>query len=199
MNKLPKDMINKLIDELSPQDFINFCASETSPNVERICHMPELWEKRLKKDFEYIEIIRKFQGVKLDPKLEYINLFSRISKIAETFTEIVLKAYGELRKYLKPEFNGILYQMFYQLCNDALKNVLSGDVEDEAWISESVSDTYHEKTYQKFIKQYFPGIKSRDCHASEFHDLWQDEIEVPLEGFAEEINNYLKSSASSIS
>jgi hypothetical protein len=43
MNKLPKDLINKLLDEFSPQDFINFCASETSDNIVRIRNMEEVW------------------------------------------------------------------------------------------------------------------------------------------------------------
>ena len=44
-------MVIKLTEELSPQDFINFCASDTSPNIVRICNMSELWIKRLNKDF----------------------------------------------------------------------------------------------------------------------------------------------------
>ena len=35
MEKLPKDMIVKLAEELSPQDLINFCTSETSSNIFR--------------------------------------------------------------------------------------------------------------------------------------------------------------------
>ena len=45
MDKLPKDMVIKLAEELSPQDFINFCASNSSSNVSRICDMLELWIK----------------------------------------------------------------------------------------------------------------------------------------------------------
>ena len=103
MDKLPKDMIGKLVDELSPQDFINFCASNTSENVTRICNMNELWDRRLRKDFPYI--MNKFPEFgKEDAKTSYLSLFQRFSKMCETFTEIVLRDYDEARKFFSPEF-----------------------------------------------------------------------------------------------
>ena len=39
-------MVVKLREELSPQDLINFCASESSHNVVRICNMSKLWIER---------------------------------------------------------------------------------------------------------------------------------------------------------
>ena len=113
MDKLPKDMVIKLTEELSPQDFINFCASDTSPNVVRICNMPELWIKRLNKDFPLI--VKEFPEVVDSPKKIYLELFLRISKMAETFTETVLKEYGKMRQFLKPEFKPFLNQQFYQI------------------------------------------------------------------------------------
>ena len=101
MNKLPKDMINKLIDELSPQDFINFCASETSPNVVRICNIEELWEKRLKKDFSYV--LEKFPNFgKANPKPAYIELFSKISKMAETLQKKCYKGFARYDNFYNP-------------------------------------------------------------------------------------------------
>ena len=188
MDKLPKDMVIKLTEELSPQDFINFCASNTSSNIVRICDMPELWIKRLNKDFPYI--IKEFPKVFDAAKQGYLKLFTRLSKMSETFTEIVLKEYGKMRDFLKPEFKPFLYKQFYLLCADALQNVLQKPDYDREWISESVRDTYYDSTVTLF--EYFPGTKDDIDSRYDFQYKWYDEIESPLRSFVEEILGFLE-------
>ena len=201
MDKLPKDMVIKLTEELSPQDFINFCASNTSSNVVRICDMPELWIKRFNRDFSYI--IKEFPKIFDAAKQGYLELFTRISKMAEIFTEIVLKEYGKMRDFLKPEFPSFLYKQFYKLCVDVLQNVLQKSVhdrkeveevgeeeEEEEWISESVRDTYYNNTVTLF--DYFPGTRDNINSRYEFQEKWEDEIESPLRSFVKEILVFLE-------
>ena len=188
MDKLPKDMIGKLVDELSPQDFINFCAANTSENVTRICNMNELWDRRLRKDFPYI--MEKFEGVgEQEPKADYLEIFKRFSKMAETLTEIILRDYDELRKFLSPDFKKFLYENFYDLCTEAVKRVLKVGYDEELF-SDSVLYVYYNKRFDNFRVKYFPGMKDDE---ERFTDYWQDVIESPLEDFVKEIINFLKS------
>ena len=188
MDKLPKDMIGKLVDELSPQDFINFCAANTSENVTRICNMNELWDRRLRKDFPYI--VEKFEGVgEQEPKADYLEIFKRFSKMAETFTDTVLEKYGELRKFLSPDFKRFLYGSFYDLCTTSVRNVLRKDYNDDDWIVDSVLDTYYNGKFSTIKFQYFPGMKHDE---ERFGEYWQDTIESPLEQFVRETINFLK-------
>ena len=187
MERLPKDMVGKLVDELSPQDFINFCVSNTSENVTRICNMNELWDRRLRKDFPYI--MEKFEGVgDQEPKADYITIFNRFSKMVETLTEIILKDYGELRKFLSPEFKKFLYENFYDLCTEAVKRVLK-DGYDEELFSDSVLDVFYSLRFNTFKFNYFPGMTDDE---ERFTEYWQDVIENPLEDFVKEtINLYI--------
>ncbi len=188
MDNLPKDMVFKLADELSPQDFISFCSSNTAGNISRVCGMVELWDKRLRKDFPYI--MEKFQGVgDQDPKSDYLEIFKRISKMAETFTEIVLADYGELRKFFNPEFQKLLYKGFYDLCTTAVRDVLKVDYNDADWITDSVSDSTHNENYKAIKANYFPGMKGDE---QSFQDYWYDKIDPHLEEFLTEMINFLK-------
>ena len=186
MDKLPKDMVIKLTEELSPQDFINFCASETSSNVIRICNMSELWIKRLNKDFPLI--VKEFPKVLDTSKKIYLEVFLRISKMAETFTETVLREYGNMRNFLNASFKPFLYQLFYNLCSDAIINVLKSrnksEYEDD-WLMQSVYDTYNMNVDN--LAQYFPGTKYGIDSLYEFQNKWEEEIEYPLRAFVEEI------------
>ena len=108
--------------------------------------------------------------------------------MAETFTETVLREYGKMRNFLTPEFKPFLYQQFYQLCINALKNVLKNpdyEREVEEWTSESVRDTYYNSA--DYLYEYFPGTKDGIDSRYEFREKWEDEIEDPLRNFVEEI------------
>ena len=120
--------------------------------------------------------------------------------MAEMFTEIVLKEYGNMRDFLKPEFKPFLYNQFYKLCLDALQNVLrkyhsyQGEEEkeedEEERISESVRNTYYVSMDTLF--EYFPGTKNDIDSRYDFQYKWDDEIESPLRSFVEEILEFLK-------
>ena len=188
MDKLPKDMVIKLTEELSPQDFINFCASETSSNVIRICNMSELWIKRLNKDFPLI--VKEFPKVLHTPKKIYLEVFLRISRMAETFTETVLREYGKMRNFLTPEFEPFLYQQFYKLCTDAIVDALKRRNKDD-WLNESVYDTYNMNVDN--LAEYFPGTKYGIDSLYEFQHKWEEEIEDPLHTFVKKIFTFLES------
>lgn len=96
MDKLPKDLIFKLTEDLSPQDFVNFCASNTSENIARACNMEEIWDKRLEKDFPYI--IQNFDFTNKHKKEIYIRVFTSISDISDFLTNKILEEYAKIFK-----------------------------------------------------------------------------------------------------
>ena len=194
MDKLPKDLINKLIDELSAHDFINFCASDISANVRRICDMEEVWIRRLKKDFP--KIVNEFPKVVVSPKIVYLELFSKISKLAEEFVETVLREYGETRKFLTHEFSPFLYKIFYELITYTITKALEGGYDnkdkDESWVNESVSDSYFSKKWIKTLYKYLPGIRKREVDSLyAYQDKWEEEIKDPLQDFTQNILDFL--------
>lgn len=42
--KLPKDVLNKLSEEMSPGDLIRFCQSSASETLKRLCSSNTFWE-----------------------------------------------------------------------------------------------------------------------------------------------------------
>ena len=179
MEKLPKDMINKLIDELSPQDFINFCASNTSNNIIRICNMNEIWLKRMQRDYPFI--VAKLEKNRLDNSKEiYLQIFSRIAKFAETFTELVLNEYGQVRQFLSSAFKVLLNDHFYKLAVEAIKDVFADeDFGDDNTIHDMVPDTFFK--FADFQEAYF---RNDDLNH------WFDEIVDPLRELVREMVGY---------
>ena len=197
MNTLPKDMVGKLIDELSPQDFISFCSSNVDPNVTRICHMDEIWVRRLQRDFQLLVI--KFPNIIRMPKTVYLKLFTDISKLAETFTKKVLRGYGKVRKFLSSEFNNFLYTEFYNISLDVLKNALHENAWEnfkdlhynsfQDYVSDSVEESFRENYVIDFFQEYFPGDSTFD---GELNDVWKRHIQNPLKKFVEETIDFLR-------
>lgn len=190
MNKLPKDIILKLIEELSPQDFISFCTSNTSDNVIRSCNSNKLWEKRLKRDFPYLlNIVGKDYKIK-DPKALYIGVFTRLSKISENFTETVLEVYGE---NMTKDFKKFLYDNFYKFCDDILENtIFINDYRNIkwSWASERIKEMYNEKEFTDFRNFYFPRVGNPYYGTDE--EYWESEIRDNITVFVRDIIGYLK-------
>ena len=149
--------------------------------------MSDVWNKRLRRDFPYI--VKRFPEFgKENAKSRYLELFQRFSKMAETFTEVILNEYGELQKFLTPDFKKFLYENFYDLCTSAIRKVLK-DNYDEELISDSILDVFFNSKFSTFKRKYFPGMKDDE---ERFNEYWQDAITLPLEDFVKELMIYLK-------
>ncbi len=152
--------------------------------------MTEIWEKRMVKDFPFIltklEKLKEASDGNVDFKKEYIELFSRFSKRAETFTESILEDYGKLAEFLKPEFKVLLYNHFYDLCITAVKNVLKEDYEDEDVVFDSVPEIYYNRRFDTFRTEYFPKPEDEN-----FAEYWQDAIVDVLRAFVKEILSFI--------
>ena len=198
MNTLPKDMVEKLIDELSPQDFISFCSSNVDPNVTRICNMEEIWERRMRRDFQEVLIV--YPDVINTPKRVYLSLFTEISKAAEQITEIVLSGYGKVRKYLSLEFNKFLYNEFFQISLKALIYILKeiNELDDaltennvKIFVSETIPDILYSDDFIAFMDEYFPN-GSFDYYNNQLYNNWESAIKKPLREFLQTIIIFLQ-------
>ena len=195
MNKLPKDMVGKLIDELSPQDFISFCSSNVDPNVTRICHMDEIWARRLRRDFE--ELVNKFPNIITNPRKVYLKIFTDLSKLAENLSKEVIDKYGEsVNRFFSPEFKKFLYIEFYDIALDIVIQIVYDEIYEESeyerfddWISDSVDEIFSKSYMYDFINKYFPGVPTIDGKPSGY---WEDRIQDPAKNFAREIIFFLR-------
>jgi hypothetical protein len=116
MEKLPKDMIEKLIDDLTPQELINFCTANINSdnlNVKRVCNSNDFWIKRFNKDFTII--VPFINDLSTNAKRRYLEVFSKISKKAEEITNLILKAYEDFAMYLNTQYKEDLYRHFYNI------------------------------------------------------------------------------------
>jgi hypothetical protein len=143
----------------------------------------------MKKDFSFV--LSKFPKVIESSKIVHLELFSKISKQAEEFTETVLDAYGKARKFLMSEFKAFLYGIFYDLIIYTLSEVLKVDYEKEGEISESVSDSYFSDKGTEILYEYLPGLRQRELRTYAYQEEWKEEIEYPLRQFIEKILNFL--------
>ena len=195
MDKLPKDIVLKLTEELSPQDFVSFCASNTSQNVVRACNSEELWNKRLMKDFPYIFVPVLQQ--KLNKKELYLGVFTRMSKVSEELTQEVLNGYGPaMERFLKPDFKKFLYDNFYKFLNQILQyTITKGDYKDEendGWPYKDVSEIYYGDEFTDFRNFYFPGGRDDEDDYEMFVNYWDLRIKYPIYEFVKEMVKFLQ-------
>jgi hypothetical protein len=111
METLPKDLVNKLTEELSAQDMISFCQSHLHPNVKKLCNSNDFWRQRFIRDFPFL--ISYFPDLGINAKHIYLSLFSKISRKAEEFAYVVLDTFGTFKQFIVPEYKKKLYTYFY--------------------------------------------------------------------------------------
>ena len=115
MEKVPKDVIEKITNELSPRDFINFCNSDTNKTF---CERKDIWDRRLKKDFGFL--LSRLQYTE-NTRNTYLSLFLKTSKATEKLIEAV-------KKYLKNYDYNTLYDLFFNLLIESLKQSIKMEI-----------------------------------------------------------------------
>jgi hypothetical protein len=176
MEKLPKDMLNTVVNELSPQDFVSFCASKATPNIVRFCKNEEIWKKRLNKDFHLLS--GKFEKLQTKSRENYLTLFRNISALAEELTEVNLSHYEDMQEFLKPEFRSAVYISFYKVLIEIMDNVRNFEKqEDDFYTYENDFYDVILKTFIKnqLVRKYLPGPKDETGYT----DYWLEEILDP--------------------
>lgn len=155
ISNLPKDMINKLTEELSPNELINFCASKSSKNLVEICNSREFWLRRFQKDFGFL--LPFYPEIALDPKKDYLLLFSKISQVVEKSTQNVLNLYGDyVKQFLQKEYKNMVYQYFYNLIFVLLR--VFGNHREDIFKTDSIFNWINNREIWDNIKKMLPTL-----------------------------------------
>jgi hypothetical protein len=188
METLPKDLVNKLTEELSPQDLISFCKSQLHPNVKRVCNSNDFWKQRFFKDFSFL--IRYFPNLEINAKQIYIQLFSKISKKAEEIVEIVLDAFEDFKRFLTKEYKDILYNHFYNSILNSIKELIDRSEDnkvDEFEIVDVAENIGH--SFGALSPPYFSDSTRVE---NELNDFWRYLIgDAKIERFLGSMMEYL--------
>ena len=68
---LPKDVVEKITKELSPQDFVKFCSNNYT-----VCNSNDIFYRRFMKDFPFL--VEHSDNLKTNAKEVYLKLFSSV-------------------------------------------------------------------------------------------------------------------------
>jgi hypothetical protein len=176
MNKLPKDMVEKISSELNPGELINFCAGASlNENVKRVCNSDEFWIVRLKRDFSYLFSL--FPSLKVNPKNKYLELFSKLSKISEDLSEKVFESFGSFKKYVTAEYKKDLYNYFYNYILDIIKYITDVEDVEDAVFGNDLGDFYN----------HLPEHQQEERMREYWSEYWSDVIQIPVIDFIKEI------------
>ena len=153
MEIIPKDVVEKITNELSPQDFINYCRSMKSS----VCKSNEVFFRRMQRDFPFMN----FSSSRNDAKKVYLKIFSEFSEIAEKVTKITLDANGEsFSKYLTLEYKKDLYLFYYRAIlntiNDLIRTSNRNNKDEQfEYFLDNISGFF-----EKFTPKFMVGIDS---------------------------------------
>lgn len=103
MEIFPKDIKEKIVNELSPE---RLCAKKEDVLSERLCNDQLVWLRRLQKDFGYkLRQEKNYKNI-------YLEIFTTMSKSIENIYKNILKTLGDkFLKFVSKDFTIELYQL----------------------------------------------------------------------------------------
>lgn len=142
MDILPKDLIEKVTNELSPIDLITYCKSNIkNTKIKEVCNSNDFWYRRFQRDFPSLLSAEYFDNGKLqkESKRIYLKIFSIISKLTEDSVDKILESLGEnfLRFMLVEKYKKELYLKLFNTYFEAFNIYLTGT---EAEMSDLIFD-----------------------------------------------------------
>lgn len=161
--QLPKDVSEVMANNLTPQDLVNLCSSETRPDFKRLCDNNDFWTRRWKKDFSVL-INSPFYN-KSDARNRYLQLFSNISQGAEEVVSLIFNNFGDFSKFLHKEYKDTLYLYFYNRILYILNVTSRLDIDEEYFHNHNFGNS----NLQDF-KKYLPEFLRKDRNY--FYDEW---------------------------
>jgi hypothetical protein len=177
MEVLPKDVKEKIINELSPSEFVKFCSSEADKSF---CDKNEVWLRRFRKDFTFLASY--FSDLSVDAKNRYLEVFRRVSENAEKLSKIILDSFGKFQKYLTKEYKDELYKQYYLYTMQSLEYILDQEARDRDNIEAFTSDYGLGPT-----RDLLPNLLNDEY----FNDYWYDTIIDKTQNFNVEMMKYL--------
>lgn len=138
MENLGKDLSELILlnKDLSPQDFINTCASQVNPSITKLCKQESLWNKRFQVDFPFlVKCTQKFSkilenrestsyGKAKDFKKKYLQVFNLFLNLSREIVEhIGNKFFQDLWNNFTSEYKNSLYSKVFTFFHEYFKNL----------------------------------------------------------------------------
>ena len=167
VKQIPRDVIEMMTNNLSPQDLINMCASDARPDFKYLCDSNDFWIRRWEKDFKFF-MSSSFYN-KTDAKNKYLQMFAAISKGSEGMVKSIFEQFGDFGKFLNKEYKDTLYNFFYKQILNTLYSLLMSNIEiSEDEIYEIPFGGVDFKEFKKILPEFV-----RDDRGF-FNDYWSD-------------------------
>ena len=154
MEAFPKDVQEKILNELSPEDFVRLCGKKGDILSEKICNDNEVWFRRLHKDFGFLsdlDYLSKRMNQSTNYKNLYLQVFSEFSKAIENIHDNIIKALGDgfmrfiNKEYFSTELSKVL--------RDIVMEYLLGNISDTTILGK-ISDNSHVDALFRLLPYY---------------------------------------------
>jgi len=167
IKSLPKDVLEKLTNDMKPDDLIRFCKSQASENLKNLCKNNSFWNRRFNKDFGFMSSF--ISDLSTNSKKRYLQIFTMVSRLAEMLIRNTMYFMKNIEKYLTKEYKEDLYLVFYKYILESIEFILkqNEDLDEDKYLD--LLDDFWYKNREKFFSM-IPGITDED------DQIWRDDI-----------------------
>jgi hypothetical protein len=185
METLSKDLLEKITNDLSIQDFLNFCEVN-----KKFCNREDIFIRRFKRDFGEKTYKYLSEENKERIKETYLKFVEITSKTAEEIADEIMSEYGQWAKFLSAEYKNTVRNTFFEIFYQALEKLFedleeTGDIEDtehlEAIISDFIGDYIYKNKIMPKWESLFPPYELEDEYK------WSDLVRNYLEKYMNQI------------
>ena len=184
MESLPKDIQEKILNELSVTDFIKMCG-QNDVISQKVCNDEQVWRRRFERDCgPLIPDIQHLLKEGKDYKTIYLEIFSKVFKTAEELKEAVLNTIGKhFEQFLTQEYKEKLSKFLNYYVFSFLLYILSDKRYKLGLINmDVITYGYYNKSRKSFATM-IPG---------DIDDSWRRNIFPSLLNFLEDVFFYFK-------
>lgn len=182
IEKIPKDVVEKITNELTSQDFVKFCQNDYA-----VCKSNDVFYRRIQKDFPFL--LNYFDDLSTNSKQIYLKTFSTFSQTAEYLVAQIMNSYGNFAKQLNSDYEKNMYLFIFNILIETFEFLLNYyttlPIRDDLEFFEVVSDVFY-NSYYEFKNDYLPAhykvtgnIEHRDYlqYDEPWRPIFDDEID----------------------
>ena len=181
LESFPKEIIEKITNELSLTALINLRHSQLSSNIEKIYKTNDFWFHRFFNEFSFL--IPQFPDLKYRAKCRYFSIHFKISDHSKDLVEAFLQVLGKFSENLKDDYREKLYWHIYNRNAKLLEHLVKNQkyIDDE----DNFTEEFFEFSYLDGFDNIFP-MEMRD------DQFWFDFQIENIEDFALSFTKYLR-------
>lgn len=174
LSNLPKDIIEKITNELSPSDLINFCSSKIDGKVEAMFNSNDFWLRRIKKD-GFDKMLSNMRNMKENAEKRYLDLLSKILERVEEITDNIMNLYGDFKKFLIVNYRETIYKVCYEYTIQCLNYCITSSQDSNINSIDDLNDYITNFTYD-YIEEKFRPLFPTQIYNEVFSNLYNDVI-----------------------